>query len=117
MTAYRKERRDARYYRAVARQIVAHEQRPTEYVPPAQLLRAIDRAPNQHREFLSYLPGARSIDDAIDAWHDNPDPHIGSLHEYLGLTWDEYKTWHRCGYLPAAALLYDPDRPIYRKLT
>jgi hypothetical protein len=32
------------------------------------------------------------IDALIAAWHDGPEDGI-SLHQYLGLTWDEYKTW------------------------
>ena len=31
------------------------------------------------------------IDDYIDRWHEHPGAE--SLHEYLGLTWDEYALW------------------------
>jgi hypothetical protein len=31
------------------------------------------------------------IDDYIDIWHDGDDPR--ELHEFLGMTWDEYRLW------------------------
>jgi hypothetical protein len=31
------------------------------------------------------------IDDYVDAWHDSDDPR--ELHEFLGMTWDEYALW------------------------
>jgi hypothetical protein len=31
------------------------------------------------------------IDDFVDAWHEGDDPR--ELHEFLGLTWDEYALW------------------------
>lgn len=33
----------------------------------------------------------RIIDDAVEAWHDSDDPR--PLHEYLGMTWEEYKQY------------------------
>lgn len=34
------------------------------------------------------------IDDFIDTWHDNENiPKEISLHDYLGMTWDEYSLW------------------------
>jgi hypothetical protein len=30
------------------------------------------------------------IDDMIDAWHDSGPEEKRSLHEYLGMTWEEY---------------------------
>lgn len=32
------------------------------------------------------------IDDYIDAWHNQSDT-SQQLHEYLGLTWEEYSVW------------------------
>jgi hypothetical protein len=32
-----------------------------------------------------------AIDDFIDEWHDSDS--ILPLHEYLGLTWDQYSQW------------------------
>jgi hypothetical protein len=32
------------------------------------------------------------LDDEVGAWHDNPDTGIG-LHEWLGLTWEEYQVF------------------------
>lgn len=32
------------------------------------------------------------IDDAVDAWHDGAGQGQ-ELHEYLGMTWDEYSLW------------------------
>jgi len=38
------------------------------------------------------LSGNRvNIDDEIDAWHDSTYP--GPLHEYLGMSWEEYTAW------------------------
>ena len=31
------------------------------------------------------------IDDYIDTWHRGDDPR--ELHEFLGMTWDEYRLW------------------------
>jgi hypothetical protein len=66
-----------------------------------------------------------SIDDFIDAWHDAPaDSKIASqsLHEFLGMSWDEYRLWverpealrfiaaaHRQG-KPVAEILATRDR-------
>jgi hypothetical protein len=49
------------------------------------------------------------IHDLIGDWHDG----WGSaqpLHEYLHLTWEQYKTWAEGGQLPPDCDLYDPDR-------
>lgn len=32
-------------------------------------------------------------DDAIDAWHALPSPPPCPLHEWLGMTWEEYARW------------------------
>ena len=32
------------------------------------------------------------INDLIDEWHDN-ESISSSLHEWLGMTWDEYSNW------------------------
>lgn len=32
------------------------------------------------------------INDRVDYWHDNPELNV-PLHEYLGMTWNEYKAW------------------------
>lgn len=34
-----------------------------------------------------------ALDDEIDLWHDLPDTNYPPLHEYLGLTADEYRSW------------------------
>lgn len=34
-----------------------------------------------------------NIDDLVAAWHDSPTTETRELHEYLGLTWDEYRAW------------------------
>jgi hypothetical protein len=54
--------------------------------------------PNSPRFFDLYSQGqvlADEIDDFIDRWHDGADTrgHSLSLHEYLGLTPDEYEVW------------------------
>ena len=33
------------------------------------------------------------IDDFVDRWHEAGDDEERELHEYLGLTWDEYALW------------------------
>ena len=33
------------------------------------------------------------IDDYIDAWHDSDSDTEIELHEYLGMTWEEYSSW------------------------
>ncbi len=35
------------------------------------------------------------IDDFVDDWHGNPNQDI-ELHEYLGMTWEEYSLWVAC---------------------
>jgi hypothetical protein len=44
---------------------------------------------------------AEQVDDWVDLWHDDPNPFGPKLHEFLGLTWDEYKRWAESGELPA----------------
>lgn len=39
---------------------------------------------------------ARDIDDFVEYWHEAPEGSDAAkveLHEFLGLTWDEYKLW------------------------
>ncbi|WP_406725491.1 hypothetical protein WJ438_13690 [Streptomyces sp. GD-15H] len=43
------------------------------------------------QDALSGRAGVADIDAYVDAWHDS-DSDL-SLHEYLGLTWDEYRLW------------------------
>ncbi|MFD3688335.1 hypothetical protein ACFWTE_26345 [Nocardiopsis sp. NPDC058631] len=40
---------------------------------------------------LSGHAGLEDIDLYIDAWHDGDDDR--DLHDYLGMTWDEYRLW------------------------
>ena len=59
--------------------------------------------PNRPNFFALYSQGlvlADEIDDFIDRWHEGADSQASSqaLHEYLGLTRDEYEIW-----------LLDPD--------
>ncbi|MFF5802023.1 hypothetical protein [Streptomyces sp. NPDC012746] len=36
--------------------------------------------------------GIDDIDSYVDAWHDAEDSDL-ELHEFLGMTWDEYRLW------------------------
>lgn len=39
---------------------------------------------------------ARDIEDYVEYWHEAPEDSVAAkqeLHEFLGLTWDEYKLW------------------------
>lgn len=38
-----------------------------------------------------FHPRVFSVDDLIDQWHEGDDG--VELHEFLGMTWDEYKNW------------------------
>ncbi len=42
----------------------------------------------------------RDIHEAIAAWHDHVDDGKTQLHEFLGMTWDQYKRWAEKGVLP-----------------
>jgi hypothetical protein len=45
---------------------------------------------------LSGDAGINEIDDYIEAWHSLPDDSSEAgqeLHEFLGMTWDEYRLW------------------------
>ncbi|WP_156800315.1 hypothetical protein [Thalassoporum mexicanum] len=42
---------------------------------------------------LSGNTEADQIDDFIDLWHDNKAGQDQELHEFLGMTWDEYSVW------------------------
>lgn len=39
------------------------------------------------------------IDDLVHEWHTSPDDN-GELHEYLGMTWEEYGLWAEKCILP-----------------
>ena len=41
-------------------------------------------------QYLANEVGLDSLDDFIDEWHNNPVTGM-HLHEYLGLTWEEYQ--------------------------
>jgi hypothetical protein len=54
--------------------------------------------PNRPKFFDLYSQGhalAEEIDDFIDVWHEGADPDARNLplHDYLGLTRDEYEIW------------------------
>lgn len=113
MAAYRQHRRDLRYYRAVARQLVMLDRGWPHYITPApvdEFLRREHLGRVDAVDWVSYLPGARDIHDLIDAWHDEPGDKR-PLHEYLGLTEEQYAAWVAGHGLPPAALLYDSVRP------
>ncbi len=40
-----------------------------------------------------------AIDDVVAAWHDDESITV-PLHEYLGMTWDQYGAWFVSGVLP-----------------
>ncbi|WP_428963640.1 hypothetical protein [Micromonospora fluostatini] len=47
-------------------------------------------------DVLAGLAQVEDMDDYIQEWHDAPEGSPGSdldLHEYLGLSWDEYRNW------------------------
>lgn len=46
------------------------------------------------------------IHDAIAAWHDDPTD-VGPLHEYLGMTWEQYKVWAETSVLPEGSPFAD----------
>ncbi len=49
---------------------------------------------------LCPAPG-RSVDDRIDDWHTGPrELDDVSLHDYLGMTWEEYTVWVMNGTVP-----------------
>lgn len=41
-------------------------------------------------------------DDLVDAWHNSPEDGR-PLHEFMGMSWDQYKRWVECR-MPAAEL-------------
>jgi hypothetical protein len=55
------------------------------------------------------------IDDVVDRWHEGSDPQAKSLplHEYLGLTIDEYELWvHDPEALPHILIARRQSRPL-----
>jgi hypothetical protein len=55
------------------------------------------------------------IDDFVDKWHEEADPQARSLplHEYLGLTLDEYEFWvHDPDVLPQVLIAHRESRPL-----
>ncbi|AXI72404.1 hypothetical protein [Streptomyces cavourensis] len=41
---------------------------------------------------LTGVAGVEDIDSYVDAWHDGDGGDL-ELHEFLGMTWDEYRLW------------------------
>lgn len=39
------------------------------------------------------------LDDLVEQWHTSPDDD-GPLHEFLGMTWEQYAEWTRTGIEP-----------------
>lgn len=35
----------------------------------------------------------REIEDAISAWHDLESSEVTELHDFLGMTWEQYAEW------------------------
>lgn len=46
------------------------------------------------------MPDSDDILDAVDAWHYSDDRETNELHEWLGLTWEQYAAWVESGKLP-----------------
>ncbi len=42
---------------------------------------------------LSQEVQPEDIDDYVDRWHSSDTANQQQLHEYLGLSWEEYKRW------------------------
>lgn len=66
--------------------------------------------------FDLYARGERLADEAddfVDLWHEGDGPDGMSLHEYLGLTWEEYGAWARDpGALPHIRTARESRRPL-----
>jgi hypothetical protein len=50
------------------------------------------------------------VDDFVEAWHEGAGEGL-ELHEFLGMTWDEYGHWARTAELPAAPSATTPAAP------
>lgn len=57
--------------------------------------------------------GTADIHAAIAAWHDGEGEQV-PLHEFLGLSWEEYSTWVEGGPLPVGFGLRDGHREMVR---
>lgn len=55
------------------------------------------------------MTGPRDIHDGIAEWHEAPDDDT-YLHDFLGLTWEQYVQWATGGVLPLGCDWYDGDR-------
>lgn len=55
---------------------------------------------------------SNDIHEAIARWHDDS-TNTQQLHEYLGMTWEQYATWAENGQLPEGSPFAQP-RPRYR---
>lgn len=42
-------------------------------------------------KFRAHECEADDVDDYVDIWHSSPKSETRSLHEFLGMTWTEYK--------------------------
>lgn len=49
------------------------------------------------------------LDDLVDAWHDSGPEEKRGLHEYLGMTWEEYKNWTESCIVPQTFLDRHPE--------
>jgi hypothetical protein len=52
-----------------------------------------------------------NIDDLIDAWHESDGSQ--ALHEFLGLTWEEFKYWVENKSLPEKKLFRSKDLRVH----
>jgi hypothetical protein len=50
---------------------------------------------SEHAQWTTPL----ELDDAVTAWHEGAGADI-DLHDYLGLTWEEYSAWIESGTYP-----------------
>jgi hypothetical protein len=91
-----------------------------------RIRRTVEESPPTYMDLL--LMGKAfldDIDDFVDEWHSAPEGSVAasrSLHEFLGMTWDEYRLWvehpeslrfivaaHRAG-RPVDAVLEELDK-------
>jgi hypothetical protein len=84
----------------------------------------VSDAPTKPRAFFDLFAGSmdgqatwNDVDDFIDAWHDSGDDKQRPLHEFLGMTEEEYAIWmmdRRT--LPELALARRPGGPMIESL-
>lgn len=66
----------------------------------------------EHRTMIEVVEKEAAMDDQVSAWHHDDYQGHEELHEFLGLSWEQYAFWVENGHLPFTVVRHDVDHSL-----